>query len=516
MAMLSNLNAFAHQKTENPFRWEISFPTNLKLRNARVFQSFESAIIINTTARLTRWTTSGIQGDLAEKWNVSSDGKKIHFFLRRDGRFSDGSIITASDVIWSVQRHFALRGQLFDEFSSVIEGANQIKSPEAVVAGLHSLNDFEFVVTLNQPSRKIIDWLFGTLPTSIFKKNSISSTEDEINPGYPSSGLYVIKDFSHKSVVLELNKYHWLANEKGLIKEVLITPSGKDDLLQKLLDNQTDYARKVFSSRINKAELTRKGLQFISMEPVCMFLRANFAGPILSKYGGIAPIVQHLVDREKLVDSLDNNLFITKPKPMYSWSGRIETIEKQFGKIPSDQILEFKKTLQQNYSEVFAGKSALKIGIAKDSAELSEVGTKLVHQLKQLGVNSETVFRQQADISAAEQDNSTDFTLTSYELSSDEPALTLPYLVGLNPLRMHLPQNHKVYQYKKRFTTWPRLEHQVEIIKEFNIIMRKEGIIVPLLVDDNYSVFSDRFDISRVPSYTFYWRLSDLRVKGLQ
>jgi peptide/nickel transport system substrate-binding protein len=70
----------------------------------------------NTYDRLLRFGTSTrpdgtlyydyykIEGELAERWEVSDGGKTITFHLRRDATFHDGSPVTAEDVKWSLDR----------------------------------------------------------------------------------------------------------------------------------------------------------------------------------------------------------------------------------------------------------------------------------------------------------------------------------------------------------------------------------------------------------------------------
>ena len=48
------------------------------------------------------------RGDLAERWDVSDDGRIYTFHLRRGAVFHDGSPVTAEDVQWSLQRAIAL------------------------------------------------------------------------------------------------------------------------------------------------------------------------------------------------------------------------------------------------------------------------------------------------------------------------------------------------------------------------------------------------------------------------
>src|SRR5579863_4144340 len=45
-----------------------------------------------------------ISGELAESWNVSPDGLKFTFHLRKDAKFQDGTPVTADDVKWSLDR----------------------------------------------------------------------------------------------------------------------------------------------------------------------------------------------------------------------------------------------------------------------------------------------------------------------------------------------------------------------------------------------------------------------------
>ena len=45
-----------------------------------------------------------IEGDLAEKWDVSPDGLTFTFKLRRDAKFDSGNPVTANDAAFSLQR----------------------------------------------------------------------------------------------------------------------------------------------------------------------------------------------------------------------------------------------------------------------------------------------------------------------------------------------------------------------------------------------------------------------------
>ncbi len=63
--------------------------------------------------------------ELAERWQVSDDGKYVDFFLRKDARFHDGSPVSAEDVKWSFTRALSVGG-----FPTFQMKAGSIESPE--------------------------------------------------------------------------------------------------------------------------------------------------------------------------------------------------------------------------------------------------------------------------------------------------------------------------------------------------------------------------------------------------
>jgi peptide/nickel transport system substrate-binding protein len=63
--------------------------------------------------------------ELAERWDVSPDGKTYTFYLRKDATFHDGSPVTAKDVKWSFDRAIAAGG-----FPAVQMAAGSLVKPE--------------------------------------------------------------------------------------------------------------------------------------------------------------------------------------------------------------------------------------------------------------------------------------------------------------------------------------------------------------------------------------------------
>ncbi|HLW90107.1 MAG TPA: ABC transporter substrate-binding protein, partial [Roseiarcus sp.] len=58
--------------------------------------------------------------ELADKWEVSADGKEVTFHIRPDAHFQDGSAVEASDVVFSVERLLKIKQGPSNLFADVL------------------------------------------------------------------------------------------------------------------------------------------------------------------------------------------------------------------------------------------------------------------------------------------------------------------------------------------------------------------------------------------------------------
>jgi peptide/nickel transport system substrate-binding protein len=85
--------------------------------------------------------------EIAESWETTEDGSAIIFKLRKDGKFWDGSPITAEDVKWSFDRAVTLGG-----FPTVQMKAGSLEKPEQFEA----VDEFTFKIHTIRPSKLTI------------------------------------------------------------------------------------------------------------------------------------------------------------------------------------------------------------------------------------------------------------------------------------------------------------------------------------------------------------------------
>ncbi len=90
--------------------------------------------------------------ELAESWTVSDDRRTYTFRLREGVSFSNGSALTASDVLYTFTRLLTHPGSCNQDIADSILGAGALKRGEAgTLEGFAVLDDLDFTITLEEP-----------------------------------------------------------------------------------------------------------------------------------------------------------------------------------------------------------------------------------------------------------------------------------------------------------------------------------------------------------------------------
>ncbi|WP_417695154.1 ABC transporter substrate-binding protein [Roseibium sp.] len=114
---------------------------------------------------------SVIEPEAAESWEISDDGMALVFKLRPEGKFHDGSPITAQDVKWSFDRAVSVGG-----FPTVQMKAGSLESPEQ----FEVVDDYTFKINLLRQSKLTLPDLAVPVPMIINSKVAMEhATEDD-------------------------------------------------------------------------------------------------------------------------------------------------------------------------------------------------------------------------------------------------------------------------------------------------------------------------------------------------
>jgi oligopeptide transport system substrate-binding protein len=178
-------------------------------------------------ARLDPKTARPIPG-LAERWEISPDGKIYTFHLRTNLVWSTGEPIRADDVVYSWIRALNpatasdYAGQLF--YLKNAEEFNAGKIKDSSLVGIHALDPFTVCVELKNPTAFFLD--ICTLPvTYVVPRRTIEKYGDRwlmVRP-LPSSGPYELVEWRlNDKVRLKKNPRYWdAANTQSDIIDIL-------------------------------------------------------------------------------------------------------------------------------------------------------------------------------------------------------------------------------------------------------------------------------------------------------
>ncbi len=132
---------------------------------------------------------------VAESWTTSDDGLTYVFTIRANAAFSDGSTITADDVVFSLER----AGE-----------SESLKASFAVVDSIEATGDKEVTITLSTPSRVFLNTLAATGQAAILSKAAVEADPDYFTAPTATSGPWSLKEFvpsSHATLVA--NENYW-------------------------------------------------------------------------------------------------------------------------------------------------------------------------------------------------------------------------------------------------------------------------------------------------------------------
>lgn len=205
-----------------PKQWD---PTNNS-------ESVSDAICKQVFEGLTVSTSDGFKPGIAEKWDVSEDGKTYTFHLRKDAKWSDGSPVTAKDFEYSWRRicdpDFASEAlQAITDYvvgaTEYFEGTGEYDDIKAT-----AIDDYTFEVVLKNATPFFPQLVANDVYLPI-KKEAVEAAGEgwEKKPESAiSNGAFYLEEYQVGShLLLKKNPYYYAADEVKLpgIKAVFIT-----------------------------------------------------------------------------------------------------------------------------------------------------------------------------------------------------------------------------------------------------------------------------------------------------
>lgn len=149
-------------------------------------------------------TAEGVKPWLAERWDVSADGKEYTFYLRKDVKFTDGTPFNAEAVKLNFDAVLA-NGKRH----AWLEMVKQIDHGEVI-------GEFTYKLVLKQPYYPLLEELGLTRPFRFISPKAFvnGTTKDGVN-GYAGTGPWILSEHKENQyAVFTANKEYWGAKPK--------------------------------------------------------------------------------------------------------------------------------------------------------------------------------------------------------------------------------------------------------------------------------------------------------------
>ena len=169
----------------------------------KTIQNADIWVLNNMNAFLVRTNPEAneIVPDLAESWDISDDGLEYQFRLR-EAKFSDGSPVTAQDVVFSLTR-------LRDDPESVQSAIYQI------MAQVEAPDDRTVVIRLRERSAPFLATL-AMFSAAVVPEQAVTERGEEFGTEPVGAGAFRLVEWRRGEVVrLEASEHYW---EEGLPK----------------------------------------------------------------------------------------------------------------------------------------------------------------------------------------------------------------------------------------------------------------------------------------------------------
>lgn len=296
-----------------------------------------------------------ITASLSDKWETSDDGKVYTFHLRDNIKFSDGTPITAEDVVFSYQR--LVDPKLASPYNILINNivnAKQIIKGTAKVGtlGIKAIDDKTVQITLEHPDEAFLGIVAFYNLGIVSKANVLKFGDKWTEPkNMVTSGAYKLDERVVKGYILESkNPYFYDASNVAIEKVKLLPIEDNNSALSQYKSGDLDitYSTPVDQYKTVKSSMGNE-LHTISYEGM-YYYDINMT---LGKYKNNPKLRQALsmaVDRELLVKDILGQGQI----PLYAYAtptiegGKFAGIEYDWAKLPhSEQLSKAQKLFKE-------------------------------------------------------------------------------------------------------------------------------------------------------------------------
>ena len=250
-----------------------------------------------------------IKPGIAEKWDISEDGKTYIFYLRTNAKWSDGEPVTAKDFEYAWKR--VLDKKLNVPYSNILEIIKNAKNinlgnMDITNLGVEVIDDNTLKVELERPSLYFTDLLASLTIFMPLRKDIIEKYGNDwiLQPeNYICNGQYILKDrIENEKIIFEKNPFYYDQNEIVAKRLVFISSANIFDMTEKIIKNEVHFSALDLST--NEIKYLKEKELIRSSEPIgTTYLELNITNKALNDKR-VREALSLAIDRKYLVNNI--------------------------------------------------------------------------------------------------------------------------------------------------------------------------------------------------------------------
>ncbi|WP_203471691.1 ABC transporter substrate-binding protein [Dissulfurispira thermophila] len=245
-----------------------------------------------------------VSPDIAKRWEISRNGLRYKFFLKKGVRFSNGREVKAQDFKYSFERILELKTKspntwVFDK----VEGAKEFQKGQAKeVKGFKVADDYTFEIKLRMPFSPFLSMLTMT-PAYVIPKEEAEKWGNDFASHPSGTGPFTLKNWlTNRELVLEKNEDYFdkKARVRGIVYKII--PEDLTTITEFELGNidvislpGSAYSKFKNNKKWNKYIMSLKGLN-------TYYLGMNLSRPPFNNLN-LRKAVFYAIDREKILET---------------------------------------------------------------------------------------------------------------------------------------------------------------------------------------------------------------------
>jgi len=272
-----------------------------------------------------------LEGDLAESWNTSPDGRKITFRLRKGVTWHDGAPFTAGDVKFTFDTLFDPSTNTFNRGLFQVDGRN----PEIVIK-----DDLTVEFKLPKPSAPFISNItqLGIVPSHLLKGADINRGEFNWHP--VGTGPFRFCEWkASEKVLLKANRAYFRGAPKLEGVLLIIIPSAESRRIA-LMTDTIDVT--TLSTEDLRAVKDMKNIEIFKWSQLCYYYLGFDLTKEIFQDRKVRQAINYAIDKERIVKAVlqGTGEVATGPIPIPSWAYTADVEQYHYSPEKAKKLME--------------------------------------------------------------------------------------------------------------------------------------------------------------------------------